>query len=385
MRRRTKVVLWIAVGAVVVFLFAATAARRLRTEDTQSIESVQSAEGVPVDYVLAQATPIAHWMRFAGVAEGFGQVELVSDYRTRVSRVHVDVGDEIAAGKVVISLDEYDPTRIMVNLETARAQYTTARRDSARMEALYESGAISQQQLDHAGAEADAARAAYNTARRAVRLDSPISGIVTAVYVEEGEYADAGQILATVASLDETRIPLDVSPTQRAGLEPGQTVRVFPGKGLGTGEGEAGRERPLYGTVTKVSLSADPETRLFRVELVVRNPGHVIKPGSLVEPEIKIASCDSCPVVPETALVEINGIKAVYVITGSQGDETAELRDVVPGISWEGLLAITRGIDPGERVVVWGQGKLRDGLKTKPHNDLTSQYFAAGVGGERSK
>ena len=66
MRKRTKALLWITVAAVVVALFAITAERRLRKDGIESIESAQSTEGIPVDYVVARTTPIADWRGFVG-------------------------------------------------------------------------------------------------------------------------------------------------------------------------------------------------------------------------------------------------------------------------------------------------------------------------------
>ena len=385
MTKRIKVFLWIAIGAAVVAAFAITAERRLRPKEVESIEAVQSAEGVPVDYVVARAARIADWRAFVGVAEGFHQIDLTADYRTRVSAVHAAVGEEVTKGRVIVSLDQYDPTRIMVNLETARAQYGTARRDSVRMEELYKSGAVSEQQLDNARAEAVRARASYNTARRAVQLDSPITGMVTALYVEGGDYAEAAEILATVASLDRMRIPLDVGSAERRLIKVGQEVRLPLARDLGAGvEGSSGLEF-LMGTVANVSLSADPETRLYRVDLVLENPDHVLKPGAPVTPEIKVAWSDSGTVVPRTALLEQSDGKSLYVVAGSENDRRAELRGVRAGLSSGPLVAVEDGLAPGEWVVVWGQGKLKDGIKIALHDDITSEYFGLGTPEGRSR
>lgn len=385
MRKRSKVVIWIAIAIAVTAVFAATADRRLRKEKYESIADVQKTEGIPVDYVVTRATPVEDWRRFVGTAEGFDQIDLTADYRTRISGVHARVGDEVRKGKVIVSLDEFDPSRIMANLESARAQYRTARRDSLRMEDLYASGAISEQDLDHARAQTDAARATFNMARRAVRLDSPISGIVTALYVEGGDYADAGQILATVSSYDRIRVRLDVSDEDRRLIKAGQDVSLALSRGARPIEDSPGPAGSLAGFVSSVSLSADPETRLFRVDLVVGNPDHLLKPGSLVSPRIKVAGAYASPAVPKVALFEQDGRSVLYVVTGPEGDRRAELRELAPGPTGGGLVAIESGVARGDLVVVWGQTKLKDGVKVALHKDVTSEYFedATAEGGSR--
>lgn len=385
MRKRTKAILWIAVAIMIVAVFATTAERRLRKNEIESIESVQRSEGIPVDYVVSRATYIANWKRFVGMAEGLEQTDFAADYRTRVRSVHPKVGDRVRAGEVIVSLDQYDPMVSAVNLETARAQYRTARRDSTRMEELYSSGAVSEQQLDYARTEADRARASYNTARRAVELDSPISGVVTALYVVEGEYADAGQVLATVSSYRRVKISLDVSESERDLIRVGQEVRL-PLRPSAFADGVQTQEpRALEGMVTEASLSADTETRLYRVNLILDNPDLRLQPGSLVTPEIKIASSDSLPAVPGPSLIQVGEEEMVYVIVGPEGDERAELRTVRTGITSGSLVAVEYGLRPGEWVVVWGQGKLKDGSKVLVHDDLTSEYYgpAGAAGGAR--
>jgi RND family efflux transporter MFP subunit len=385
MRKRTKAILWIAVAIMIVAVFATTAERRLRKDEIESIESVQRSEGIPVDYVVSRATYIADWKRFVGMAEGLEQINLTADYRTRVRSVHSRVGDRVRAGEVIVSLDQYDPMVSAVNLETAGALYRTARRDSARMEELYSSGAISEQQLDYARAEADRARASYNTARRAVELDSPIAGVVTAVYVVGGQYADAGQVLATVSSYRRVKVSLDVSESERDLIRAGQEVRL-PLRPSAVADGVEPRDpRALKGVVAEASLSADPETRLYRIDLILDNPDLRLQPGSLVKPSIRIASSDSLPVVPSLSLMQAGEEETVYVIVGAEGDERAELRTVRTGITSGSLVAVEYGLRPGEWVVVWGQGKLKDGSKVLVHDDLTSEYYGPdeSAGGSR--
>lgn len=124
-----------------------------------------------------------------------------------------------------------------------------------------------------------------------------------------------------------------------------------------------------------MSLSADPESRLFRVDLAVDNPEGVMKPGSLVSPQIKVAASGGGPAVPENSLLTVNGRDMVYVIKESDQSHHAELRDISTGIGDGSLLAVTKGLRQGEWVVVWGQRKLNDGQKVKLHEDVTSEFF----------
>jgi membrane fusion protein (multidrug efflux system) len=378
MSRGAKIGVWAVVVAALVTVFVVTGAKRVKKEEVKSIQSVQKAEGLPVDIVKARVVPLEDWRKFVGVAEGYEQIDLVAPFRTRVSAVHVALGQEVRPGKVLISLDPYDPAWAAMTLKTAQATYESARQDSVRVEELFKMGAVSEQDLDHVRAATAAAHAHYTTSRRAVELDTPISGVVTAINVKAGDYAASEQTLATVASYNRIRIPLEMSESDRALVQAGQPVRLKLGDFVQT-EAAAGAggsaEGVLKGEVVKVALSTDPTTRLFAVEVVVDNRDNILKPGALVSPEILVARSEDKPVVPPDAIVKSNGDEYVYVVDESSGAPVAKRRQVTRVMQSGAMTAISQGVVPGEAVVVWGQNNLDDGVKIKIHEDLTAQTY----------
>jgi membrane fusion protein, multidrug efflux system len=296
--------------------------------------------------------------------------------------VHAGLGDEVSKGKVVLSLDPYDPAHFAMNLKTAQAQYETAKEDSLRMAELFKSGAVSQQDLDHVRTATEVARANYLTARRAVELDTPIAGIVTAMNIQPEEYAASDQTLATISSYDRIRISLEISESDRAMIEIGQPVRLrAQNDGKNTVEGKNGDpvnaedNSYLRGHVTKVALSADGTTRLFFVEAVVENPDHLLRPGTLVTPEILVAMSKDRPAVPQSALVTLNRQPLIYVIDAAGTRPVARLRPVTQGVEDGIWTVIVKGVSIGEQAVVQGQNKLEDGVKIKIHADRTAEYY----------
>jgi RND family efflux transporter MFP subunit len=368
MTRGAKIGIWAAVIAAVVVAFVVTGAKRLKKEEVKSIESVQRAEGIPVDVVKAAVIPLEDWREFVGVAEGYEQVNLQAPFRTRVSRVHVSLGQEVGSGRVLISLDPYDPAWAAMNLETAAASYQTARQDSIRVEELFKTGAVSQQDLDHTRAATYSARAQYITSRRAVELDTPIAGVVTALNVKAGDYADGEQTLATVASYRRIRVPLELSESDGALVAVGQQVRCALGDPLSAGQF-------LTGEVVKVALSADPATRLFAVEVLVDNPDRLLRPGTLVTTEVLVGRSADRPVVPADAIVKTDGETYVYVVDQSGEVLSARQRPVTRGMANGSMAAIADGVFEGELVVVWGQNNLEDGARVKVHSDLTARTY----------
>jgi multidrug efflux system membrane fusion protein len=352
MKRGMKIGLWTLVLIVVVAAFAFTAARRLKREAVASIESIQATAGVPVDVVSARIAPIEDWREFVGVAEGWAQATLTADLPTRVMEVFARVGESVPRGAVLVALDPFDPSRLAMNLEATRAAYAAARTDSQRIEALFAQGAVSRQTLDHTRAGCDAARAQFLTAERAVRKDTPVAGVVTAVLVEPA--------LVTVAAVDSIRVPLELSDDERTLVRLAQPARLRLPDG-----------RLLAGRVARAAFSADAESRLFAVDLILANPGLALRPGTLVTPEILVAEERGLPLVPDTAVMHDDGQTYLYVLDDTDGELRARRREVSIGISASDRVAVAAGLAPGERVVVAGQNRLNGGVRVKIHADLT--------------
>jgi RND family efflux transporter MFP subunit len=371
MSRGAKIAVWALVGAGLVTIFVVTGIKRVQTEDVKSIQSVQQAEGIPVDIVKAQVVSLEDWRKFVGVAEGYEQVNLLAPFRTRVSKVYVSLGQEVGPGKVLVSLDPYDPAWAGMNLKTAEASYQTARQDSTRVEELFKTGAVSQQDLDHARAATYAARAQYTTSRRAVELDTPIAGVVTALNVKEGDYAASEQTLATVASYRRIRVQLELSESDRALVAGGARVRC-------AARDQASSGKFLTGEVVRAALSADPVSRLFTVEILIDNPDRLLMPGTLVTPEILAGMSADKPVIPADAIVTTDGEQYVYVVDESGGTPVAKQRPVAQGMANGSMAAIAGGLAEGDLVVVWGQNNLEDGAKVKIHSNLTAQTYGSG-------
>ncbi len=364
MSRGAKIILWILILALVVVVFVWQGRQRLQKTEVLSIEAVQEDEGIPVDVVVSRVQALEDWRRFTGEAEGWEQVDLISDFRTRVVAVHGRVGDEVSADKLIVSLDPSDPMRVSMNRDAAEAQYMSARADSARIEALFAQGAVSQQQLEQVRTMTTSARVVWEGASKAVDLRTPVAGVITALNVEADRYAESGAVVATVASLDRMRVRIALSEGERSVLREGQPARIVMSDGTALG-----------GKVHKLALSANAETRLYDTELLIENPDHSLRPGTLVGVEVLVDADGELPLLPSSSLIRRDGQFFCFAVNG----DAAQLREIVPGIQVDRLLAVSSGIEAGQQVVVAGQNKLEDGVKVSVQQDLSDHYF----GGER--
>jgi HlyD family secretion protein len=222
----------------------------------------------------------------------------------RVVALLTDEGSPVTKGDRIALLDSAEHESIVAQnralLRNAEATLDKAQKDKERMELLYQSGAISSQQMDAARTSYDVAAAQQQQARAALRtsearlrdtvLYAPVSGVVLRKNVEEGETAPAGASVFTIGDLGNPWVKVYVKEDKlgwvKLGQKAGVTVDSFPGK--------------VYeGTVSFISSEAEftpknVQTREERVKLVfgvkvnVKNENDELKPGMPADVKITL-------------------------------------------------------------------------------------------------
>ncbi|OPJ93759.1 efflux transporter periplasmic adaptor subunit [Enterobacter cloacae subsp. cloacae] len=274
----------------------------------------------------------------------------------------VDVGDHVAAGQVLGSLEnstsqnQLDSAR--ADLDSARAAEQLAALNLRRMSQLISSGAIARVQLDTARSDWQAAtsrrrssEAALNTARENLswtRLVAPAGGVVTQVSAEPGQVVSAGQTVVTLAVSSGRDAVIDVADPQ-AFSHPAGGFRVSL---------LAAPSVSVTGTLRDISPQADAQTRTWRVRVTLDNPPTAMALGASVQ----VGLAGTGPAVmrlPASALTRAQGRPAVFVVDSAT--RRLHLRPVtLAGFTASDIL-VSAGVRPGEPVVTAGVSKLREG------------------------
>jgi RND family efflux transporter MFP subunit len=124
-----------------------------------------------------------------------------------------------------------------------------------------------------------------------------------------------------------------------------------------------GIEEPLKGKVSLISPALDPGSTTVEVWIKVLNHGGVLKAGTPVKVTVALKTVPDALVVPTAAIVtDPAGKKQVMIIAP---DNTAHHREVELGISQDDKTQITKGLQPGEKVISSGAYALEDDTKVK--------------------
>lgn len=344
-------------------------------------ESKQSATDeanlpVPVEMIPVRLGAIENTIDFFGNVVADQQVEVYSTVANRVVGLYVEVGRMVAAGDVLAEIDtekiRQAVTQAEAGLESAQAQAQTVSAEWERIKKLYDNNAISQSQYEAVQAQRDGAqsalkqvRAALSTARSQLqdtKITAPISGVVSQRRLEVGDMAVPQVPIFTVEKMDTVRVQVNVIERYISIIRPGQPARILVA---------SYPDSVFRGVVTRVDPTLNPLTRTAGAEIVIPNPGLLLKPGMFANVAVVIEHKENVPIIPANAVLESTYLvhdndnvatgkvrvdRRVFVVT----DDIARERPVQLGIVDRTLAEVVAGLSGGERIVSVGQHNLSD-------------------------
>jgi len=284
-----------------------------------------------------------------------------------VTAVHVQAGDRVAAGRLLLEIDPEPAAGHTAQargaLLQAEAALALARRNHERYRALAEADAASELEVDLARTQLEQAEGAVEQAEGALaaagalaadaRVVAPFAGRVTRRMVEVGDLAAPGRPLLTIESEGGRRLALAVpeSVVAAAGLDPGDAVAVAidsrPGLGV------------LSAEVVEMAPGPDPTSHAVDVEVAL--PVEGLPAGAAGRAWI-VTGRRSAVVVPAAAVLRHGGLDLV-VVRGDDGRASTRavtvtaIRTAVHGAAPGETVEVLSGLDGGETVAV-GLGAL---------------------------
>jgi len=344
-----KRVLLLALLAILVFGSLAGA----KYFQIQRMAAKFSAPQAPAPVAVASAERV-HWERTLAAVGSISAVQdvmITTEVPGLVERIRFESGQQAQAGDVLLTLDSSIDVAELAALtateDLANVQYqrfAKLRRDKTASESQYDEAAA---QRSRSIALVQAKRA--HIAKKTIR--APISGTLGLRRIDLGDYLAPGAEVVSLQALDRVFVDYGLPERLLARIAVGQAVRVlvqaYPG-------------RSFSGRITAIDPAIDVATRMIRVRGVLDNPGEALRPGMFADVETLEEQPDTVIVVPETAITYNPYGNAVYVVIDAGQGLQAIRRPVQTGEVREGRVAVSAGLDAGERVVVVGQNKLRN-------------------------
>jgi RND family efflux transporter MFP subunit len=333
---------------------------------------------VQVAEVVQRDTPI--YSEWVGILDGYVNAQIQPHVSGYIIRQSYKEGSVVKEGDVLF---EIDPRPFAAALDQAHAQLAQAEAqlgkaslDVERDTPLAKERAIARSQLDTEIQAQLAARAAVQAAKANVaqaelniewtRVTSLINGIAGIAQVQIGNLVGPSSVLTSVSQTDPIKVYFTVSEQQfmdfhrrfptEASVEE-QRKRIPLQLILGDGS--------IYdrtGTIYFADREVNPGTGAIRIAGVFPNPNNLLRPGSYGRVRASVRTQTGALLVPQKAVTELQGSQQVAVVTR---DDKVSIRVVTVGDQVGDAWIVTGGLEPGERVVVEGLQKLRDGATVR--------------------
>jgi RND family efflux transporter MFP subunit len=341
---------------------------------------------VEVATVVQRDTPI--FSEWVASLDGYVNAEIQPRVSGYIIKQNYAEGALVRKGDVLF---EIDPRPLKAALDQAQAQLAQAEAqlakatlDVERDTPLAEARAIAQSQLDtelqaKRGAQALVLAAKANVEQANLNLEftkvtSLVSGIAGIARVQIGNLVSPNSILTSVSQVDPIKAYFTVSeqvfidfhrrfPTEQSVAEQRRRMPLQLILGDGT-------TYERTGTISFADREVNPATGAIRIAGVFPNPNNLLRPGGYGRVRLSVRSVAGALLVPQRAVSELQGSYQVAVVGG---DNKVSIRSVTVGDRVGNLWIVTDGVKAGERVIVEGLLRARDGAVVNVVADKSPQ------------
>jgi membrane fusion protein, multidrug efflux system len=327
---------------------------------------------VPVTVATAERRTVPFELPATGTVEPIQTVAVQAQVSGALQHVAFKEGDEVKRGQVLFQLDPR-PYRAALEqaaalLERDRAQATNAAQEAKRYESLVEKEYVTSQQYEQIRTTAAASQATLAGSQAAVdqaRLNlqyatirAPISGRTGSLLLREGNLVRANSVEPLV-KINQLR-PIQVRFAVPASNLP--LIQGHLGKKLVVRAEPSGGGDPSEGTLSFMDNAVDTSTGTIMLKGRFPNDDGTLWPGGFVNVRLELYVEPDALVIPSAAVVAGQQGNFVFVI---QPDSSASTKAVTVNRTAGEFAVITGDVQPGDRVVVDGQLRLRQGSKVQ--------------------
>ena len=263
----------------------------------------------------------------------------------RITKINVEIGDFVKEGQILAEIDKAQLLQAQLQLQNQEVELQ-------RLKSLYEEGGLSQSDYDAIQMQYNVLKTQVENLVENTTLRSPINGVVTARNYDVGDMYAMSMPIFTVEQIVPVKLLVGISETDYSKVKKGDSVEVtadaIPGK-------------TFYGKINRIYPTVDPTTRTFTAEVKIDNNYKTLRPGMFVRATVNFGTNNNV-VIPDVAVVKQQGSgeRFVYVLNA---DNTVTYKKVVLGRRMGAEYEVLEGLEDGDRIVIGGQIRLKDGVK----------------------
>ena len=341
-------------------------------------------EKLTVKTAEAALRSITQTISYAGAIDSPLRVKIGSEMAGRVSAVFFNELDDVRKGQPLIKLEESE-VRAQLNqaqeaLNQAKINLVNVESNLTRVRELFKKGFASQEQLDTSQQAVDVGRALVKQNQASYELVSarlnyttitaPASGTIVSKNVAVGEIVagplggatfSAPTFMAEIADLGNLEVLVDVDEVDIGKIQVGQeaaiSVDAFP-------------DKSYQGVVREIASMTSSRREVgitYRVKAHIINPDKVLKLGMTANLDFLLGKMEQVLTIPKSAVITEGDVQFVFIVNNG----TLSRKTIATGFEGEEFMAITSGLQAGEKVVV--------GIKTESGGAEEWSLFGQGA------
>lgn len=311
---------------------------------------LEEVSKISVDVVNPSIKEILNYTEQMGTITKAESVNIIPKMGGEVISVNVKVGDRVKKGDVLASLSKENLTSLKIQVDTASIAVNDANVALNRATELFNSGAISEQNLEQARSALNQANLAYKAAKTQYDLQnkntdiiSPIDGLVETKNIEVHNVVSATTPVFVVSGAGDMSVKFGVTQEVKNFIAIGDSVSLE-------------KEDKVYeGAITSIDEIVS-SSGLYNVETSINNSENLTS-GLKIKVKLVKAKNENNLTVPTQAVYHSGGEAYVYVLN----DEIATKKNVETGIYNKENIEIKSGLSENDKVIYTWSKELFDG------------------------
>ncbi len=290
----------------------------------------------------------AQWVAAIGSLSAHRHLEIQAGVAGKVDYVRFEGGEHVKKGDILVQMD---PRDAKADLKSVKASLEQTRQTFNRQKQLMAKHMFAPEQFDQTKAKLMQQESAYEQAKIALQrknIEAPFSGVLGQRKIEVGEHLQPGTPIAELYQVSSLYVDYSVPGKYLPELNLGQKITV---------EVPDVMRREITGKVNYIAPAVDMKTNTVTIRAYINNKDNKLRPGQFVKVDQYLGEVKNALVVPVDCVVkELTG---AYVFVAKNGSAIKKKVDL--GTSFDHMVHVLSGLQPGEAVIVEGEDDLMDG------------------------
>jgi RND family efflux transporter MFP subunit len=309
----------------------------------QQKAAVQTGERVEqVETTVVARSTVTRSLAVSSTLQGWQTMNIAPSLTGKIEHIYTEVGTRVHKGDMLVRMDRNQ-------YNTAKLTYTNLKVEMDRVEALHQSGAVSQQTYDQTKLSFDQATESYKFLEQNTFVKAQFDGVISAKNYEDGElYSGAPILVLTQINVLKALIAVPESyfPHVKQGMKVEIESDIYPGE-------------KFPATIEVIYPTIDAASHTFQVKVRIPNSSLKLRPGMYVHTRVEMGQVNAIT-VPYEAVQKMTGSNDRFVFINDGG--VARRVFVTVGARYDADVEILGdALKEGDRLVTVGQAKLVDG------------------------